>query len=288
MRDDDPTFIELLQRELHAVRWAEPAELRARARRRSRRTAVAAAVAVLALTSGAAFVTSRGATAPASAPAVPSVSVWTAAEVPAGALLQPVDLRPAIVTPWNEAGLGEEIRLDEMLAVCRKDQGLLTRWEQSRYSRSVTIVRERPGGADQREGQVLAMQDLYRVSPDRADRLFAGLPALLGPCRQWRSSGPTAWRGATIRAEAVHSWQEVDRDFAGDESVLVRHTVGEVRNLDTGATLDDRTSVTSQAVVRVGDLVSVLRNGSDGSESQLRGLARLAAERMCAAANPGC
>ncbi|WBB72832.1 hypothetical protein O7602_24515 [Micromonospora sp. WMMD1128] len=290
MRDDDLTFIEAVQRDLHTVRWAEPAELRARARRRSRRTAVAAAVAVLALTSGAAFVASRGATVPASAPAAasPSAPAWIAAEVPAEALLQPVDLRPAIARPWNEAGLGEEIRLDQMLEVCRKDQGLVTRWEQSRYSRSVAIVRERPGGVDKREGQVLAMQDLYRVPPDRADHLFDGLPALLGPCRQWRSSGPTAWRGTTITAEVVHSWQEVDRDFAGDESVLVRHTVGQARNLDTGAPLDDRTSVTAQAVVRVGDLVSVLRYGSDGSESQLRDLARVAAERMCVAANPGC
>ncbi|PTA45746.1 hypothetical protein [Micromonospora sp. RP3T] len=288
MRDDDPTFISLMQRELHAVRWAEPAELRARARRRSRRAAVAVAVAVLTLTSGAALVTSRGTDAPMPAAASPSATVWTATEVPAGALLQPADLRPAIVEPWTESGLGEEIRLDRMLEYCRQNQGQPTTWEQSRYSRSVTMVRERTGGRDQREGQVLAMQDLYRIAPDGADRLFDGLPALLAPCRMWRSSGPTAWRGKTIDAEVDHSWQEVDRDFAGDESVLVRHTVGQARNLDTGASLGDTTSVTAQAVVRVGDLVSVLQNGSDGTESQLRDLARLAAERMCVAANPGC
>ncbi|GAB3065194.1 hypothetical protein [Micromonospora schwarzwaldensis] len=289
MRDDDLTFIEVMQRELRTVRWAEAAELRARARRRSRRTAGAAvAVAVLTLTSGAALVTRGGTTPPTPAAARPSVSVWAAAEVPAEALLQPSDLRPALTKPWTEAGLGEEVRLDRMLEYCRQQQGLRTTWEQSRYSRSVTMVRERTGGRDQREGQVLAMQDLYRIAPDRADRLFDGLSALLAPCGKWRYTGPAEWRGKTVDAEVVHSWQEVDHDFAGDESVLVRHTVSQGRRLDTGALLGDAPVTGDRAVVRVGDLVTVLQTGPDGDEVRLRELARLAAERMCRAADPGC
>ncbi|MEE3919679.1 hypothetical protein V2I01_19275 [Micromonospora sp. BRA006-A] len=75
MRDDDLAFIDVMQRDLRNVRWAEPAELRARARRRSRRTVAAAAVTVLALTSGTAFVAAGRAAPPAPAPVAASPSV---------------------------------------------------------------------------------------------------------------------------------------------------------------------------------------------------------------------
>ena len=292
MRDDDLAFIDAMQRDLRDVRWAEPAELRARARRRSRRTVAAAAVAVLALTSGAAFVAAGRAAAPAPAPApvVASQSAipWSAAEVPAEVLLQPVDLRPAGITPWNDTGLDEEIRLDQMLEVCRQDQGLRTEWVRSRYSRSVTLLRQRPGTSDPSERQPVALQDVYRLAAQDGERLFDGLPALLAPCRTWRSAGPVEWKGKRIQAEVVHSWQTVDSGFAGDESVLVRHTVGKGRRLDTGAPLGAGSPPRDQAVVRVGDLVTVLRAGAGGDDVALRDLARVAAERMCRAANPAC
>ncbi|MET7833580.1 hypothetical protein ABZS44_12195 [Micromonospora sediminicola] len=288
MRDDDPAFIDLMQRELHTVRWPEPAELRARARRRSRRTVAAAAAAVLALTSGAAFVAADRGTPPAPAAASPSATAWRATEVPADALLQPADLRPAVTTPWSEAYLGEEIRLDRMLEVCRQDQGLGTVWVSSRYSRSVSLVRERRGTGGQPEGQVLASQDLHRLAPEDGERLFDGLPALLAPCRTWRATGPVEWRNRMVQAEVVHSWQEVDRGFAGDESVILRHTVERARRLDTGASIGDPSVPREQAVVRVGDLVTVLSTRVDGSEAELRELARVAVRRMCVAAHPGC
>ncbi|MEU0151471.1 hypothetical protein [Micromonospora fulviviridis] len=294
MRDDDVTFVELVHRELHTVRWPEPAELRSRARRRSRRTAVAAALAVLAVASGAALVEAGRAAphAPLSAgvpaSAQPMTTTWTAAEVPAEVLLEPTDLRTKTGVPLTDTGLGEAVRLDEMLLYCRKSQRLRAEWEPSRYSRSVTVVRERPGAEDQRPGQVLAMQDVYRVAPDVADRVFAGMDQLLAPCRSWRAAGPTQWQGKTIRAQVVHSWQEVDNGFAGDESVLLRHTVSQARNLDTGEPLGDVTRPESRAVVRVGDLVSVIQVGRDGTEADLRQLAVVAAGRMCPAAHPRC
>ncbi|MDW3845932.1 hypothetical protein NMK34_04865 [Micromonospora sp. BRA006-A] len=290
MRDDDLAFIDVMQRDLRNVRWAEPAELRARARRRSRRTVAAAAVTVLALTSGTAFVAAGRAAPPAPAPvaASPSVTPWSATDVPAEALLQPSDLRPAGTTPWNDAGLDEEIRLDQLLEVCRQDQGLRTEWVKSRYSRSVTLLRQRPGSSDPSDRQPVALQDVYRLAAQDGERLFDGLPALLAPCRTWRSAGPVEVKGKRIQAEVVHSWQAVDSGFAGDESVLVRHTVGKGRRLDTGASLGPGSPPREQAVVRVGDLVTVLRTGAGGDEVALRDLARVAAERMCVAANPGC
>ncbi|WP_262287333.1 hypothetical protein [Micromonospora sp. MA102] len=294
MRDDDPTFVELMQRELHAVRWPEPAELRARARRRSRRTALAAALAVLAVASGTALVeagraaphTALPAAAPASAE--PTATPWTATEVPAEVLLAPADLGTRTGVPLTEAGVREDVRLDDLLLYCRKHQSLSTDWAQSRYSRSVTILRERPAADEQRTDQVLAMQDVYRVAPDVADRVFAGMGELLAPCRQWRFSGPTQWRGRTVNAQVVQSWQEVDHDFAGDDSVLLRHTVGPARNLDTGKPLGDLSKPNSRVVLRVGDLVSVIQVGRDGTEADLRKLAVVAAGRMCSAAHPRC
>ncbi|MDO3683033.1 hypothetical protein [Micromonospora sp. C28ISP2-4] len=286
MRDDDLAFIDSMQRDLRNVRWAEPAELRARARRRSRRTVAAAAVAVLALTSGA-FVAAGRAASPAPVAASPSPTAWSATDVPAEALLQPSDLRPAVTEAWNDAGIDETIELDRMLEYCRQNQGLRTEWVKSRYSRSVTLLRERPGARDQSDQQPVVLQDLHRLAPQDGERLFDEMPALLAPCRAWRSTGPIELRGKRIQAEVVHSWQTVDSGFAGDESVLVRHTVGKARRLDTGAPISDGSAPVDQAVVRVGDLVTVLRAGP-GDEVALRGLARVAAERMCRAANPGC
>ncbi|MET8906776.1 hypothetical protein [Micromonospora sp. NPDC004551] len=294
MRDDDLTFVELVQRELHSVRWAEPAELRSRARRRSRRTVVAAALAVLVVASGTALVeagraaphTALPAGAPASAS--PTATAWTATEVPAEVLLKPTDLRTKTGVPLTETGLGEAVRLDDLLLFCRKHQSLPAEWEASRYSRSVTILRERPAADEQRPGQVLAMQEVYRVTPEVADRVFAGMGELLAPCREWRSSGPTQWQGKTINAQVVHSWREVDSDFAGDDSVLLRHTVGQARNLDTGKPLGAVSKPISRVVVRVGDLVSVIQVGRDGTEADLRKLAVTAAGRMCPAAHPRC
>ncbi|OKI42182.1 hypothetical protein [Micromonospora sp. CB01531] len=312
MRDDDLAFVELVQRELGDVRWPEPVEIRARARRRSRRTAVAA-LAVLTVASAAAVVVaarpdpseppsivagSSPASGPWSAPPATgepeptpprrSPMASPAAEVPLDVLLQPTDVKAKTEAPVTEAGLGEGVQLDAMLLYCRKLQGQSADWEPSRYSRSLTLLRNRPGEAEQPPSDVLLNQDVYRVAPDVAQRIFAEMAEVLAPCRQWRSSGPILWQGKTISAQAVHSWEEVDRNFAGDESVLLRHTVTQARNLDTGKPLGEVPDSDSTAVVRVGDLISVIRVGGAGAESDLRRLAGVAADRMCVAANPRC
>ncbi|MEU8263501.1 hypothetical protein AB0C02_23105 [Micromonospora sp. NPDC048999] len=312
MRDDDLAFVELMQRKLGDVRWPEPMEIRARAGRRTRRTAVVVtAMAVLTVVSASAVAVaarpgSSGApsivagassaavgsvlsTTGASEPAVPRRSplVSPAAEIPPDVLLRPADVKAKAEPPLSQAGLGVGVQLDEMLQYCRTRQGQQADWEPSRYSRSLTLLRN-PGDAEQPPSDVLLNQDVYRVAPDVADRIFTDMAEVLAPCREWRSSGPAQWQGKTIQAQFVHSWEEVDRDFAGDESVLLRHTVVEARDLDTGEPLDDPSKPDSTAVVRVGDLISVIRVGQGGTESDLRHLATVAAERMCAAANPRC
>ncbi|MFE9688848.1 hypothetical protein [Micromonospora sp. NPDC005806] len=293
MRDEDLRFVELVRRDLRDVRWPEPTEIRARARRRSRRTAVAAAaVTVLAVVGGSAVAVAarpgpRPAPPLAAATAEPSPSEWLPAEVPPEVLLGPADVRTKS-EPLTQTGLGEKVSVNEQLLYCHRLQRLTADWEPSRYSRSVTLLRQRPAGADHPPGDLLLTEDVYRVAPDVGGRLFAGIDKMLAPCANWRSSGPTQWQGKLIDAEVTHRWQVVDRNFAGAESVLVRHTVSQARNLTTGRSLGTVARPTSTAVVRVGDLVSVINVGRDGTEADLRRLATVAATRMCPAASPRC
>ncbi|MFD2766947.1 hypothetical protein [Micromonospora eburnea] len=292
MRDDDLAFVELMQRELRDVRWPEPAEIRARARRRSRRTAVVAAMAVLAVTSASAVaVAARPGlpTAPASvaATAEPSPSERVLAEVPLDVLLGPADVRTQSEA-LTQAGLDEPVRVDAQLLLCHKRQGHTASWESSRYSRSVTLVRSRSAVADNASAEFVLSEDVYRVAPEVGRRFFAGIDKMLAPCENWRSRGPTQWQGEVVDAEVIHRWQVVDRNFAGTESVLLRHTVGQARNLKTGQAFGSPSPPASTAVVRAGDLVSVIKLGRDGTEPELRRLATVAAERMCPAANSRC
>jgi hypothetical protein len=289
MRDE---FVEMMSRDLRDVRWPEPADIRARARRRSRRTALLAAVAVLAVASGSAVAAAArpwpsAPPATLAATAEPSPSRWVPAEVPLDVLFRPADVRTKSES-LTQAGLGEYVVIDEMLLYCHKEQRLTAAWEPSRYSRSVTLLRQRPPGAEHPPGDVVLTEDVYRVAPDVGDRLFAGIDKMLVPCATWRASGPTQWQGKVIDAEVTHRWQVVDRNFAGTESVLLRHSVGQARTLKTGRPLGSPPRPTSTAVVRVGDLVSVVHVGRDGTEAELRRLAAIAAERLCPAANPRC
>ncbi|MEU2612744.1 hypothetical protein ABZ570_14360 [Micromonospora sp. NPDC007271] len=292
MRDDDLAFVELVQRELRDVRWPEPDEIRARARRRSWRTAVLAAVAVLAVASGSA-VTAWARPGPPAAPfttmASPtsSPSERVAAEVPLEVLLAPADLRTD-AEALTQSGLAERVEIARGLLWCHRFQRMTAQWEPSRYSRSVTLLSARPAGTDQSAKEVLLTQDVYRVEPDVARRLFAGIDKMLAPCGNWRTEGPVQWQGKEVSAQVTHRWQVVDRSFAGTESVLLRHSIGQARDLGTGRSLGALPAPESTAVVRVGDLVAVINLGRDGTESDLRRLATVAAARMCPAANPRC
>lgn len=70
--------------------------------------------------------------------------------------------------------------------------------------------------------------------------------------------------------------------------MLLRHDVSQPRDQQTGKPIGDLPRPTSTAVVRVGDLITVLGVGQTGTEPELRRLAEVAARRMCLAANPPC
>ncbi|MGW4501869.1 hypothetical protein ACWENR_25060 [Micromonospora sp. NPDC004336] len=289
---DDARFVERLHRDLSEVRWPEPDEIRSRARRRSRRTAAAAAAVVFLVSGAAVGVGDRLRPAPASEAASSGVEPG-GYEVPAAALLQPADLPVPTAPPMVEAGLGERVRVDVTLEACLENRGTRAEWVESRYSRSQTLLRARPVGALPQPRDVLLTQDLYRVHPASAPGIVDDLAGRLTPCVAWQRHGQTDGQGRVVEeAGATHRWHVVERDFAGSQAALLRHTVSPPRHLVTGREVGDAPTPRSTAVVRVGDLVTVVSlgdgDGDGGGEAELRRLATVAATRMCAVANPRC
>ncbi|SCL55002.1 hypothetical protein GA0070606_2375 [Micromonospora citrea] len=285
---DDTSFVERLRRDLSDVRWPEPAEIRARARRRSRRTAAAAAAVVFLVAGVAVGVGDRLRPAPASEAASTGGEPGRY-EVPTAALLQPADLPAPAAPPMVEAGLGERVRVDVRLEACLENRGTRPEWVESRYSRSQTLLRARPAGAVPQPRDVLLTQDLYRVHPAAAPGIVDDLARRLTPCVAWQRHGQTDRQGRVVEeAGATHGWHVVERDFAGSQAAMLRHTVSSPRHLVTGREVGGAPAPTSTAVVRVGDLVTVFSLGDGGSEAELRRLATVAATRMCAVANPRC
>ncbi|MEH0935261.1 hypothetical protein [Micromonospora psammae] len=285
----DHLSFDQLHRELSGVRWAEPAELRARARRRSRRTAALAAAVVLVVVSGSTAV-AAGRTgkpvAPVAAGARPAASP-SRVEIPLEALVSVADLPERADPPLTQSGIGEPVRVDDMLMVCLKEKGIAAEWATSRYSRSQTVPRSRQVGDP--TGEPLLRQELYRVRPEAAGEVFDELDRLVARCGQWQSTGLAKWGGRDALHTSTHRWTVVARDFAGDQAVLLRHTVTPPREVKTSAVPEEKvTKPVNRAVVRSGDLVTVLTPARGGTDAELRDLAETAARRMCAAANPSC
>ncbi|MEU5965515.1 hypothetical protein ABZ777_30275 [Micromonospora parva] len=287
---DDPTLVEQIQRDLQDVRWLGPEEIRARARRRSQRRIVAATV-VLALAGVSAAAVAAPRTSPPSVLPAASASP-TRHEISTDALLQPTDLTQPVAAPkypWqlSQSGLGEPVRLDLMLGACRMAQGYPEGWQMSILSRSQTLLREHPAGP-RTEGDALVEQDLFRLTPEAATQLFTGLDDLVAPCAEWRQVGELDTAGVISTIATIHRWRVTQRDFAGDDAAMVLQSFTAPRDVNTGETIGDASAPIPIALVRVGDTVSVLRLGYDGTEAELRKLAVAAAARMCAAANPPC
>ncbi|MGV9211281.1 hypothetical protein ACTFTM_05390 [Micromonospora sp. RB23] len=284
---DDPTFVEEIQRELRDVRWPEPAEIRARARRRSqRRIVVATVVLALAGVSAVAVAAPRTSPPPALPIAVPTASP-TRHEITTDALLQPADLSQQVEVQLSQSGLGEPVRLDRMLEACRTSQGRSAGTAYSILSRSQTFVPRRATPILTKSDR-LVTQDLFRLTPDAAIQLLATLDDVLAPCAEWTSVGEYEVGGATGTGMATHRWAVVQRGFAGDGAVLLRHTGTQPVDQKTGEPIGSAPGPDTTAVVRVGDLITVLKAGQDGGELDLPRLAEVAARRMCAAANPAC
>ncbi|MEU5786524.1 hypothetical protein ABZ754_02190 [Micromonospora purpureochromogenes] len=296
---EDLDFVDRLHRDLGGVRWAEPAEIRARARRRSRRTAALAATAVLAVLSGSGYVAvGRSGTPAPPAPPVAAVSASTAtagpAEIPQEALLSARDVRLKTDVQLSEAGLGEAVRVDPVLEACGRERGVSSA-ATSRYSRSQTLLRPVGGVA-----APLLTQDVYRVDAAQGRLVFGAVASLLDVCAEWEIRGSGQRGGRTVPTVTPHRWERSAGGFAGDESVLLRHVSLPPASVADGTALKLPPKVEATMVVRVGDLVTVISTGPGTlkvydaapglglSQADLEGLGRTAAGQLCVAANPRC
>ncbi|MEU7608629.1 hypothetical protein [Micromonospora sp. NPDC049204] len=288
MRDDDLAFVERVHRDLRDVRWPEPEEIRATARRRRRRTAAFAAVAVLAAVTGPAYALTERTSAPPTT-AVPVATQSPArAEIPLDALLAVTEVPVKGAVQLGDAGLGEVVRLDPTLQRCGDGRGLPAVPAYSRYSRSQTLLS--PTGAGRAPTRVELSQDVYRVDPLVSARLFTHLRALLDVCPEWHVVENVVAAGETTPNESKHAWETAASNFAGDESILVRHVPFAPRGPASGRTLQRSSPVGMTVVVRVGDLVTVLvpDPGLGLGDADLEALGRTAARRLCPEANPAC
>ncbi|TDC82992.1 hypothetical protein E1193_10025 [Micromonospora sp. KC606] len=288
---DDMDFVERLRREMAGVRWAEPAQLRARARRRSRRAVLmSAAVLAVASAAGLAVAGPPSARQPLVAPPVAaSLAVPPApgrAEIPLDALLQPRDLRRRTEPPLTESGLAAPVVLDDVLGRCLRERDNWSGWAASRYSRSqsVQLANSRSGASN---GLYLT-QDLFRLRSDTAARFFVDVDRWLRVCVDWPMPVEPPRAGPRAAVVSWHRWEVMARGFAGDEAMLLRQTVYPPAEGGSTTVSRSRPVRTTQAIVRVGDLVTVVSLLTDGDEQELRRLAGVAAARMCDAANPRC
>ncbi|MEO3775349.1 hypothetical protein ABGB16_00555 [Micromonospora sp. B11E3] len=299
---DDLTLAEQLHRDLLAVRWPEPAEIRARARRRSRRTVIAAAAAVLVVASASAVVAGGVAThRPPSVAATSAVGPTPGgrAEIPWEALLSQRDLPTATDVRLGEAGLSLPVRVDRVLERCGDERLVSARLPVSRYSRSQTLLRSAgtSTAADGRGGTPVLSQDVYRIDPAQGSQVFGELDRLLNACAEWHAPGLALVAGESPTARYVHRWETPVSGFAGDRSVLVRHVT--LRSGDP-VHAGPVPPVEVTLVIRVRDLVTVIvpargaiadrvdGTGPGLTYADLTALGRAAAQRMCAAANPPC
>ncbi|MFF3856838.1 hypothetical protein [Micromonospora sp. NPDC002575] len=310
MRDDhdadhltDLTFAERMRRDLRDVRWLEPAEIRARARRRSRRTAVAAATAVLAVVSAFA-VAAGGRAGHLAAPADRGLSPTGAepagrAEIPQEALLDPAEVGVPSNVRLGDSGLGEPVRIDPLLQSCAGERGLVAEPPVSRYSRSQTLLQRPAPGEGQPAGRRVLTQEVYRLPPGAATRLFVDLDATMAACGTWHEVRPMQSVGGPVTASVTHTWRAVTGNFAGDQAVVLERTSATPVDVATSKPLDVKPSRETLLLVRVGDLVTVIvpesglgfdRPAADRrtSDAELLELGRAAARRMCLAANPAC
>ncbi|MCZ7425740.1 hypothetical protein O7607_08350 [Micromonospora sp. WMMA1949] len=292
---DDVALVELLHQDLRNVTWPEPEVIRATARRRSRRSAALAAASVVVVAALTATLVDRAGAPPPAAGAVDGRG-----EIAAEAMLEPADIPVSTGERLSETGLDEPVRVDDLLQVCAREQGRPAEEPRSRYSRSQTLL-EPPTEPATTIGTVLT-QDVYRMAPGAAGRFVADLEGTVAACGAWRTTGQVYTERGMTGAEVVHRWYVVASGFAGDEALLLRHEASVAADEANGRPPGYAPLFEDRFVVRVGDLVTVLipagrlrtdlpmGQAPEGrvTEEQVRQMARVAAERMCVAANPGC
>ncbi|WP_018810724.1 hypothetical protein [Salinispora pacifica] len=291
---DELSVSEPMQRGLRDVRWLEAAELRARARRRSRRTALLAGIVLVGTLAvvTVAVINPPWSYSPAtsvpvqaavgSTPASPAGQVAAVrSDLPPELFVQQSDLVVRTELHLGEAALGGTVTLGLGRDRCGPGPEA-----EAWMNRSQTLLRWSAGGPD-RLGDILVVQDLYRFRGDDAARFFAEVRQTIASCPQQGEVWTAYHEGSAVELKALHHWDTPQVDFAGEESLLLRHSSSLSVNPTTGEPQAVANSPELRVVLRVGDLVTVLFLSMAG-EAELVRLADVAARRMCTAASPPC
>jgi len=125
--------------------------------------------------------------------------------------------------------------------------------------------------------------EIARYSAPLARQVMADIREVVDLCStitlEWETSTPSHL------AQANHYWAQLESGFVGDDSLPLQHEVFTSDKL-TGERLGEN-AVTVFAVVRVANLITVVQS-DHVTLTRMRELGRLAATRLCRAANPPC
>lgn len=295
-----PDEIDLTQRlatDLGRVQWPAGEEIRKIARRRNRRAAVAASLSVLLLLSGVWVVATRPFQAQtadtfASAPepaASSTITPGNAEWIPPEALLTPEDVGPGLVATRVSVRQNQPVGTWAFtlqgcpaFAKVRTYQGVY----QYRREQTLEFPPKIPGKPE--TGLAVLHQSVMRLPGGAARDLVREAVAVTEACPKYSSvgllsalTGDPEMEKQQVKVQTTHVWVELDKGFAGDESVLFEHRI-------TGATPAVVLGVSAVVVVRVGDLVATVEQVNGESTESTRRLAKRAAAWLCTASTPPC
>ena len=257
-----------------ATRWPSGDDLRRRVRRRQRRRAmVAVAGAVVAVTIGAAGLTGNRVE-----PPPPAVT-------PSPTVTSPVVIPPSVLLTPDEAGAGPDSQDDgvdaaqpgsfDEFTMCGSERAELMR-QVPRFSRGITHLLGTE--EDRPESPFVVGQQVYRFAGTDAAGFMDDVRSAVTACDTVTATGEAEVEGRVVSIEVIHSWRVTDEDFAGEESMVVRHDI----------TTTDAETAEQIAYVRAGDLVTRIAPRTGTTPAELRELATVAGERLCTAATVSC
>ncbi|MEV7624005.1 hypothetical protein [Actinoplanes sp. NPDC089786] len=270
--------------DLAAVRWPSADELRGRVRRRRRRNLVAVAGAVIVVTAGATGLATAGGP-PSPMPAAPPVSAAPVpVEIPRSMLLSPADVGAGPDSQIDGPDAFRPLQPDELTLCLTTNSSGLKLPQVPRFSVGVTLLLGTE--ASRPERPFVLAQQIHRYAGPDAVAVLRDLRSVVAACGIRTVTGEvTAAGGAKVAARVTHTWSIAAENFAGDDSVVVRHDVSAV-DASTGRPLDGGGSELV-AYVRVGDLVTRIVP-RDQPLPELRKIAAQAGTRLCGASDPPC
>ena len=261
---DDLTFAERMHRDLREVRWPEPAEIRpgpaaaVGVRRWRRRPPCWPSPRSPPWRSGAREARSRAGVLGRRRLFQPQPEPSGSAEIPQEALLEPTDVGVRSNVRLGDTGLGSRSRWTRCWSL-RRRQGTVGAADRV----PLLPLADPASEGHARSGLVVGWPGAHpgrlpTRPPGRSARFFTKLDRIVTACAGWTEVAPKPWGLGIVTASVAHTWRTVERDFAGDEAVLLRQALSQPVDVTTGKPLDVQFPSETRMVVRVGDLVTVI------------------------------